>query len=601
MAKHSIVPVHLAVKALRDSGYKNAAYAVAELMDNSIQAKASVVELLCAERVNTSGLRNRSQIHKLAVLDNGCGMDAAVLQMALQFGNGKYLNDFSGIGRFGMGLPSSSISQAKRVDVWTWQAGPQYAIHSYIDIDEIDAEVLADVPEPVTKPIDSVWREVGGQFGESGTLVVWSKLDRILWRTANTIIKNSELLIGRMYRYFLADERVKIRLASFDIDTNPKYRKIEEKCALPNDPMYLLPKTSCPAPWDNVPMFTQADFQNSSFSIQLGGDIHKVNVKFAYAKEEARKGYNAGREPHGRHANHNKGVSIIRAGRELDLDTSWSEDAEALRDRWWGAEVSFPPELDELFGVTNNKQSARNFSDLAKTDPDVLKEMGQTWAATKDAMHEVEDPRLPLAEIVHHIRTNISTIRSLLRAQGSITKNKRHSDSPLSEEQGTLVVRDRIRDGYLGQSDEQEKQQSVEEREQEIASELVEHGVTPQQAQHLAAQTVNRGLKYTLTKSSLTSPAFFDVRSRGGSMIVSLNVEHPAYKHSLEILQQELDSLDESNLKESIANARKGLELLLFAWARYEDEQPDGKRRLQAQEVRWDWGRMARDFLDEAE
>jgi len=601
MSNHSIVPVHLAVKALRDSGYKNAAYAHAELMDNSIQAKASVVELLCGERVNTSGLRNRSQIHKLAVLDNGSGMDATVLQMALQFGNGKYLNDLSGIGRFGMGLPSSSISQARRVDVWTWQAGPENAIYSYIDLDEINEEILADVPDPVTKPIDRIWREVGGQFGETGTLVVWSKLDRILWRTANAIIKNSELLIGRMYRYFLADERVKIRLANFEIDAHPKRRKIQEKYALPNDPLYLLPNTSCPAPWDNVPMFTQADFHNSSFSILMDGQIHKVSVRFAYAKEEARKGHSAGREPHGRHANNNKGVSIVRAGRELDLDTSWSEDAEALRDRWWGAEISFPPDLDELFGVTNNKQSARNFSDLAKTDPETLKDMGLTWAAAKDEMHEVEDPRLPLAEIVYHIRTTISTIRSLLRAQGAITKNKRHTDEHLSEEQGTLVVRDRIKEGYLGQSDEQEAGQSAEEREKEIASELVEHGATPEQAQHLAAQTVNRGLKYTLTKSSLSSPAFFDVRSRGGSMIVSLNVDHPAYKHSLEILQQELDSLDESNLKESIANARKGLELLLFAWARYEDEQPDGKRRLQAQEVRWDWGRMARDFLDEAE
>ena len=40
MSKVEIVPAHLAVKAMRDNGYKNAAYAVAELMDNSIQAGA---------------------------------------------------------------------------------------------------------------------------------------------------------------------------------------------------------------------------------------------------------------------------------------------------------------------------------------------------------------------------------------------------------------------------------------------------------------------------------------------------------------------------------------------------------------------------------
>ena len=137
MTSHDIVPTHLVVNALRDSGYKNAAYAIAELMDNSIQAGATSVELLCGEKVEQLRLRSRTRISEVAVLDNGIGMDADVLQMALQFGNGTRLNDFSGIGRFGMGLPSSSISQARRVDVWTWQNGPSNAIHTYIDIGEI--------------------------------------------------------------------------------------------------------------------------------------------------------------------------------------------------------------------------------------------------------------------------------------------------------------------------------------------------------------------------------------------------------------------------------------------------------------------------------
>lgn len=35
--KNSIVPVSLVVKSLRDSGYKNTAFAIAELIDNSLQ------------------------------------------------------------------------------------------------------------------------------------------------------------------------------------------------------------------------------------------------------------------------------------------------------------------------------------------------------------------------------------------------------------------------------------------------------------------------------------------------------------------------------------------------------------------------------------
>src|SRR5579863_9510461 len=101
----SIVPVHLAVRAMRDNGYKNAAYAIAELMDNSIQAGARHVELLCAEVVVQNSQRDRRRINQIAVLDDASGMDATTLRMALQFGNGTRLDDAhrNGIGRFGMG------------------------------------------------------------------------------------------------------------------------------------------------------------------------------------------------------------------------------------------------------------------------------------------------------------------------------------------------------------------------------------------------------------------------------------------------------------------------------------------------------------------
>ncbi len=35
-----------------------------------------------------------------------------------------------------------------------------------------------------------------------------------------------------------------------------------------------------------------------------------------------------------------------------------------------------------------------------------------------------------------------------------------------------------------------------------------------------------------------------------------------------------------------------------MAWARYEDEQPDGKFKDNAQDTRIDWGRVARRFLE---
>lgn len=594
---HDIVPVHLAIKAMRDSGYKNAAYAIAELIDNAVQAGASQVELLCAERVERLKQRSRSRINQIAVLDNGCGMNEDVLRMALQFGNGTRLDDFSGIGRFGMGLPNSSISQARRVDVWTWQNGSENAIHSYLDIDEIEQGKRSQVPEPTYRDIPEIWREVGTTFHETGTLVVWSGLDRIMWRTAKTILENSEFLIGRIYRYHLADNKIGIRLISFDMDTSKHLRQVEESFVRPNDPIYLLTDTSCPDPFDRTPMFTQGEFKNSSFEISFNGEVHEVIVRFAYAKEEAREGYNPGSLPHGQHAKRNVGVSIMRVGRELDLDPAWSDPSDP-RDRWWGVEIHFAPALDDLFGVTNTKQAARNFSDLAKVDIESLLEEGQTLGAWQDGLDADEDPRLPLLQIAHHIQTNIKTIRRLIRAQTATPKPQRHQAAPRSEQIGTQVTRKRIEEGHKGQSDIQEVRQSPEQRQQEIVHELVEQGAAePKQAQELAAQTVGRGLKYTIVKSSLNSPAFFDVKPRGGAIIISLNVNHPAYEHLVELLEEDVENSDVTELRTRLNSARDGLELLIMAWARYEDEQPDGPRREKAQEARWDWGRMAREFL----
>ena len=71
--------------------------------------------------------------------------------------------------------------------------------------------------------------------------------------------------------------------------------------------------------------------------------------------------------PWGKHANQNMGVSLVRAHREIQLDDSWVSGDDP-RERWWTVEVDFPTALDEVFGVTNNKQGTMNFQRLARYD-----------------------------------------------------------------------------------------------------------------------------------------------------------------------------------------------------------------------------------------
>ncbi|MHB8804601.1 MAG: ATP-binding protein [Coriobacteriia bacterium] len=584
---------------MRDNGYKNAAYALAELIDNSIQAGASSVEVLCAEEQIPIAQRVRRHVTHLAVLDNGSGMDARVLRMALQFGNGTHLEDRVGIGRFGMGLPSASISQCRRVDVWTWQDGADSAVHAYISVDEIASGKMREVPDPTPAKLPELWRQSGKTIGRSGTLVVWSKIDRCQWRTATAIFRNSEFLIGRMYRRFLSDGHVAIRFAAFMEDSPTSITS--DQLAVLNDPCYLMTPSSCPSPYDSEPMFLPwGEEPEQVISVPWQDEMHDVVIRFSYAKEAARKGYaTAGSTPHGRHAGNNVGVSIMRAGRELELSQAWTNTYDP-RERWWGVEVEFPPALDEVFGVSNNKQSARHFTEIAEKGIDALMSEGESATEAKDRLLEDGDPSAYLIEVSESVRRFLGPIRKLIETQtkGSRTAGPRRYDVT-AEQHATKVTEDRKEHGYYGQSDVDE-QKSAEERIDAIQGELQEElGLAPEDALTIAQDAIvgDFATKYKFVHAPVDGPAFFTVRPTGGVIMIRLNIEHPAYQYLIEILEDGSEDEDADALRRRLDNALDGLKLLLAAWARYEDEQPNPQLRERAQEVRSDWGRLARRFL----
>src|SRR5262249_17369658 len=128
---NSIIALDRFILATRDSGYKGTESAIAELVDNSLQAGARRVSILIAVQEDLGEYPLR-----VAVLDNGCGMDRRTLRQALRFGGSSRFNDRAGLGRYGMGLPNSSMSQARRVEVYTWRKAGA-VLFSYLDLDEI--------------------------------------------------------------------------------------------------------------------------------------------------------------------------------------------------------------------------------------------------------------------------------------------------------------------------------------------------------------------------------------------------------------------------------------------------------------------------------
>jgi hypothetical protein len=199
---YRIVSPTLTVKAMRDSGYKNTAYALAELIDNSIDATAELVEVFACEAPVKVESRTSYRVERIAVLDNGEGMDPPTLRRALKYGDGRGA-DPTRIGRFGMGLPNSSMSQCTRLDVWSWKNGPANAMHTYLSLEQIETGQVDDVPEPTHQPLPDYWQDLSEGLGSTGTLVVWSELDRVNWYGAAATLRNTADLIGRIYRYTL--------------------------------------------------------------------------------------------------------------------------------------------------------------------------------------------------------------------------------------------------------------------------------------------------------------------------------------------------------------------------------------------------------------
>ena len=592
-----LVPTHLAVQAMRDNGYRNTAYAVAELIDNAIQAGATQVELLCCESEELVQQRVRKRVKHIAVLDNGSGMDEALLRMALQFGNGTHLNDRSGIGRFGMGLPSASISQCRKVEVWSWQDGPERAYYSYIDLAAVEDRTMREVPAPEHRSLPQMWVKAARGIGPSGTLVVWSILDRAMWRTANTIIRNSEFLIARMYRVFLSEGKVAIRMAAFS-EENPA-RSTFDQYAVANDPGYLITPSSTPAPYDSEPMFQHdGDRWEVNQKIRFRGADHDVVVRFSYAKEEARDRPNAGSTDYGKHAGKNVGVSLIREQRELDMDQALVTSYDP-RERWWGVEVDFPSSLDDLFGVTNNKQSARNFSEVAAHFKSVPIGESGTIREQLDELAEDEDPSGPLLDMITLIDRRLTVLRKAIEVQRKGSgKVRRRFDPNAPEVQATEVTRERQQEGHRGQSDAGEDQPEGE-RKEALKQELVDAGLSDQQAGDLAAKTIESGIKYTFAEANLEGRSFFTVRPVAGEIVIKININHPAYRNLVEVLEAEQldEETTEAQLRDRLQRANRGLKLLLMAWARYEDEQITDREREQIQDIRTDWGRVAYRFL----
>lgn len=580
------------IESLRDNGYNNTAYALAELIDNSLQATATRVEVGFIEEQLKA--RKNYTVSEISLWDNGVGMDIDTLRVAMQFGGGTHRKDTGGMGKFGMGLPNSSISQCKRVDVWSWQAGGE-PHHTYLDVDEMKSGALEEVPMPTAKAIPAKYEKAFfTKKPESGTLIIWSKLDRLSWKTGKSIYRHCEHLVGRMYRNFISDDNIKIESITYRKSADDRLDVYDKETFKANDPMYLKKNTSLPelpGSYKNEAFFEKMDEEVISVEyidengepkrddVTVTTSMAKKNITNRIIKDIVGK---LGATPWGKHCGKNIGVSIVRANRELVLrDSFLSTTLRESKGRFIGIEVSFPPTLDAVFGVTNNKQ------DAVRLIPYEMKSLFQQagFDSEQEYLRDLEensDSLLQVLKVVTVIKKHVTTLTKSLETinvQGKAVKGEEPKTvSEGAASKATQGSAHRETHGHKT-SDKPTKELKKED--------VVDHlkkagGMSDEEAEEKAERLILTGNRFLIEDVARDSEAFFDVSTSKGLTLVLFNTNHVFYQK----LVSKLDGDELEIMQTTIAG-----------FARVMNETTDERRLAYLNTIRREWGIVISEFL----
>jgi len=390
--KFPVMSGRQAIESQRHSGYKNTARAAREIVDNAYEAGATKVHITfdrVEEQQREKGKR-RDAVRAIAFIDNGPGMLPRMLQYALTWGGGTHSRNPRGIGKFGFGLPNSSLNQTTRVEVYSRTKGkPWY--RAFLDVSALSefADVNIEQPTPAELP-GFVTAYLGKHRWklESGTVVLWVKPDRLTHTQGNAL---KELLLedfGVVYRGLLD----KFEIVVEDV----RVQKVDPLFLTPDALLYKAPEAGGAARTYErtfpLKFFVEPEtgarhlelLPNKAAATAAQRDPNaKVGVvtiriaRFPYGFVQGEKRFR-GTEEYKRFEfrKPRRGISFVRAGREIDtfdaFPRSARDEARGLGD-WpllqsyayhWAVEASFSPEMDEAFGIGHDKQNLRPIEDF---------------------------------------------------------------------------------------------------------------------------------------------------------------------------------------------------------------------------------------------
>ena len=207
--------------------------AIADLIDNSISANASVIRM---EFVS-------GEDGYVSILDNGNGMSPDVLQAAMKYGSGNPLEtrEENDLGRFGLGLKTASLSQCRKLTVVSKKDG-NIAAYCW-DLDHVfsaQAWELLELDDNEIKLLPQV--ETLSQM-EEGTIVIWNKLDKMC-------AGDEDKEKGFLLRIREVEEHLSLTFHRF-LQGEPGLRKLDIYSngilLKPNDPFYVSKSDQMPS------------------------------------------------------------------------------------------------------------------------------------------------------------------------------------------------------------------------------------------------------------------------------------------------------------------------------------------------------------------
>ena len=393
----------------RSSGYKSTVYAMAEIVDNSVDAKANKIQIVFSEKDDNSGQRRKYALERIAFIDNGSGMTADRLNGCLTFAEGAGKSE-ARIGSFGVGLPNSSISVCRRVEVYSRTASSNWK-YVCLDLDEQQTR-----PEPgYDAAIDKKPSFKDYAIPEDAkTIIIWSKLDRLDVARAKTLIDRASKLLGRIYRYKI-QESLEIALIETSLTDNSTK---SQELVIPYDPLFVMeklnyitehiwsaatyddPKGKTPdlghlelfnskyyyqkfikgcSKKENLPLFQKFDdYWDVRYETSIGDTVFPWSIRASFAKADisnpgvrsgggTKLGMEFGKKSNGDAHFPSGNIFFIRAGREIDFGNFGLYAVTDEKNRFWTIEIHFGPELDELMGLSNDKQSVK-FKAIKRSD-----------------------------------------------------------------------------------------------------------------------------------------------------------------------------------------------------------------------------------------